>query len=149
MKKIILMLQICLMAFVATSNAQATQVKVINNTGCDVFYTLWGDKKGSCNAVYSSAFITLAAGGVVTYNASVISPLAPGDWINGAYVYTSMSWCPAFTAYRVGEPCLGWPGSASYYLYEANAGCRVCKDVLRTATWVSGGPGGIATLTFN
>jgi hypothetical protein len=149
MKKVILFLHLCLFAFMTGANAQAVQLKVINNTGCDVFYTLLGDKKGSCNPVYASAFITLAPGGTVIYNAGVIPPLSPGDWINGAYVYTSMSWCPAFAMYKIGEPCTGWPASASYYLYDATSACRVCKDVLRTATWTSGGPGGMATLVFN
>lgn len=149
MKKAILLLQICLLAFVAGSYAQATQVRVINNTGCDVFYTLLGDKKGSCNPLLPSAFIVLAPGGSVTYNASIIPTLSPGDWINGAYVYSSMSWCPRFASYKVGEPCTGWPPIATYYLYEATTDCRMCKDVLRTAKWTTGGTGGTATLTFN
>ncbi|HTN17449.1 MAG TPA: hypothetical protein VL092_07215 [Chitinophagaceae bacterium] len=149
MKKVILLVHLCLLAFVMNVSAQAVQVKVVNNTSCDVYYTLLGDKKGSCSPAISGPFMTLAPGGSVLYNASVIPPLAAGDWINGAYVYTSMSWCPAFTAYKVGEPCTGWPASASYFVYDATTACRVCKDVMITAKWISGGTGGTATLVFN
>jgi hypothetical protein len=157
MKKILLSLSICLAGIVSQSKAQAIQVLVVNNTPCDVFYTLLCDYDPSCSPSLSSDFITLPAGGIATYDAGTVPftpppapPLVLGDRINGAIVYSSMPYCPAFASYTVGEPCSGLPGSASYYLYEVAAACNVCVDILRNATWTPAMPPNfIATLTFN
>jgi hypothetical protein len=150
MKKIIFLLSIYLLAITNKSIAQAQQLKVINNTGCDVYYSIYGDYAPSCMPAYSSSIIVLSAVG--TYysdpTAVPIPPLGSTDFINGARVYSSLPGCSGFSSIAVGEPCSGLPATGTFYLFKAD--CSVCIDKLRTAKWVPATPPMfIATLIIN
>ena len=149
MKKLILILSICLCGII-NDNAQALSLQVINKTGCDVYYTLYGDFAPSCAPANSSAFISLSAAAVYYSDPTAvpIPPLGPTDQINGAVIYSSLPGCAGFSSFSIGEPCSGWPATGTFFLYKAD--CSVCVDVRRTATWTAALPPlFVATLTIN
>jgi hypothetical protein len=151
MKNLVTLILLCTASFTAT--AQAGSLTVVNNIGCAVYYRIYGDANPSCNAVAASNFITLAAGGSVTYPDPTAVPgllLGVTDYINGAIVYTARPFCTAvFSGNQVGEPCSGWAAvSPSYFVY--NNSCSMCWAAFVQATWTpAASAGASATLTFN
>lgn len=150
MKNLITLICLCIAAFGA--NGQAGSLTVINNTGCDVYYIIRGNPAPSCSPLLSSSFIALAAGGIVNYpNAGALpgGAFAPGNYINGADLYTAVPACAVLTPIsNAGETCSGYPLTASYLIY--NSSCTFCRASNINAVWtpsvIAGGP---ATLTFN
>jgi len=150
MKKLITLALLCAASIGA--KAQAGSVRVINtSTTCNVYFTIKGDKKGSCGTPAVSSLITLGPGSSVTYPTAASVPglgLAAGDWMNAADVYVAPPSCGITPAlYSIGEPCTGLSASAIYNIY--NASCKICHDNI-VAKWnATSTPGGMATLTFN
>lgn len=153
MKKIITIIGIALLALNMRAQAQATGVTVVNNTSCEVFYQIFGDVAPGCGSGLISSFISLPAGGIVTYpNVSAIPGFPPVvcAQVTGAQVYTSTPACAVFpTLYQIGEVCTGFGFLASYLIYT-NPGCTICRTSNIIASWAPPVfPSTLATLTFN
>lgn len=144
MKKLSTLLFLCAASLGA--KAQAKSLRVINNTGCSVYYTVLGSEAPSCAPAFSSNFIS-QAGTSTLYNSAANVPGLPltiSDNINGAKVYTSLPACGRFVTFNIGEPCSGLPASTNLDLFDAS--CNLCGTVNRTAQWVPANSAGLAYL---
>lgn len=156
MKKTLLFLSLCILGLFNQSSAQALQLVVQNKTSCTVYYKLVCNYAPVCKPGFESVLIALSPGAVVVYtppsvpfSPALVPALTAGDFINGAIVYSALpsSSCSSFLPFALGEPCSGYPNMAMYQVYEPTAPCKICKEKLINAEWVSNGAGA-AQLVF-
>lgn len=146
MKHLISVLLFTLLGY--TAMAQASSLTVQNNTGCWVYYRIHGASICSSSSNIGSTVIAVAPGAVVNYpNSASIPGFPPGPlyFLNFALVYDKPVACTPSAPWRIGEPCTGMNPTATYNVFRPD--CTLCGPSI-TAQWISGGPGGNATLIF-
>lgn len=147
MKNLILIIVVCVSAM--SVRAQAISLQVVNLSSCEVFYQINGDIYPGCGNGIASSFLSLAAGGTVTYATSAAIPGFPALVAAPrlAKVFSSATTCLPMSVQYVGDACGGFPASVMYKVL-ANPSCVFCASI--TATWTPATvPGGTATLVFN
>lgn len=141
MKKMLTLLLMCFGMLAFQAKAQYPSVTVKNATGCDVYYLLYGSKKGSCSIVAKSGTLFIAAGATVTFANPTVVPipgLTPSDNIIGAVVYNkNPNLCAdiPFDQRTVLNPCAGAPQVDQINVY--NDFCKFCS-LVKIQWFVSG-----------
>lgn len=90
MKKTLPLLFLCAGLFSLTAKSQSSNLKVYNNSSCDIYYVLYGSKAPLCNVVSKSTVLFIAANSSVAFDNPTVVPL-PGltatGYIIGASVF--------------------------------------------------------------
>lgn len=147
MKKLIIAFAMLLCATTAAT-AQSTSVEIRNNTGCPVYFRLYGDFSPNCNVTFTSALLFIPAGGtpMVIPNTGA----APLGWTLGPNQnFVGGVWIPQNPAcgsstiptFDVGEPCSGFSATnGSYYVYNDTPQCNICRTQTVNVSWTPGNP---------
>jgi hypothetical protein len=140
MKKIFMLLALAV-SFVFNADAQSNNVKVVNNSKCDVHFQLLGGRRGTCTISSvgpSSGPVTLVGSGTSIFYPNPTTVPMPGlaatDWFLGAFLYDRDAACGTPNVYRIGEPCTGLAPSQTYV--SINSACD--RECVVKATWTTG-----------
>jgi hypothetical protein len=137
MKKLFLLAAMAI-GFAFNASAQSNDIKVVNNTNCDVHFELMGGPKGSCSITSIGPMTTLSCCGSSLYYANPTAVPMPGlgasDVFLAALVYDMDAACGTPTYYKIGEPCTGYPASQPYV--TVNNDCK--KKCVVKATYSTG-----------
>jgi len=141
MKRLLTTVALCLIA--ASAFAQAKSLRVINTTGCTVYYRVLANNTACPLGTFGTTIIAFPPGDV-TYPSSSALGLPPELILNAAYAYPNPGCLSA--VYQVGDPCTGLP-LGPLGMYSAFSGCNVCRQ--HYIEWIpAAAPGGQARLLF-
>jgi hypothetical protein len=151
MKKLFSLLMIVFTTLSITASAQATSIKIVNNSHCEICFYLLGSKAPRCLPIVSkTTTICIPAGATVTYpNAAAAPfapPLAPGDLFVGLCWYNhNPSLCPDIPLVQrcIYDRCAGSPQTDNMDVFGSD--CKFCANV--KGTWTTSGS--MATVVFN
>lgn len=115
----------------------ARSLAVINNTGHEVYFTIFGNRANAPDPVFPGSLEIMPAGTTVFYphaGAVPIPGLHANDRINGAEIYAFLPFCGDFRPIQVGEPGSGWPDRGAFFLHKNDGYAGM--DIKLTAIWI-------------